>query len=135
MPRRLLRRRRSRLAAVNPALLIVLGVLALVAVVFFAWQNMGGSNAIAEEQMTFYCTFDDGEVTIAAQDLLKTRNAGDAVLGRGAGPPTRLRCPVCDRPSCFMKNSVTGEEIVVDPEWDLETWPENTTRGGGVQQQ
>lgn len=117
---------------VNTGLLITLGVVVVIGLAFFVIRSLGGGSDIAKEQMTFHCTFDDGEVTIAAEDLLQWRNDGNAVLGRGAGPPTRLRCPECDRPSCFMKNSVTGEEIEVDPAWDLETWPETTTRGGEI---
>ncbi|MEM9415881.1 MAG: hypothetical protein AAGA29_10450 [Planctomycetota bacterium] len=121
---------RNRFAGVDPKLLIAVGVLALVLVVVLIWTNRGGGRDIGKDKMVFYCHFDDGEVTVNAEDIFKWHHRGDAVLGRGVGPPTRVRCPECDRPSCFMKNSVTGEEIEVDESWDLETWPETTSRGG-----
>lgn len=118
---------------VNPRLLVVVGVLLAVAIGVWIWSAMGGGNsgAIAKDGQDYHCCFDDTVVTVANRDLLPMRNQGEAVLGAGPGsPPTRVKCTECDRMSCFTLDPATGEEIEIDPSWDLENTDSNPRTDG-----
>lgn len=124
--------RRAR-AGIDPKLLVALGVLAVVAIAVWVWSAMsGGKGSIGADQQTYYCVFDDGEAYLSLQELYEWQQKGNAIISRDiGGTPTRVRCPVCDRPSCIRPDPETGEEIEVDPDWNFESWDFNPS-GRGV---
>ncbi|MEM9415883.1 MAG: hypothetical protein AAGA29_10460 [Planctomycetota bacterium] len=114
----------------NSKLLIALGVVVVLGIAVFAWTRSGdGGSNVAEEMQEFHCCFDDTVVAIAAEDMFKARNAGEAIFNTGPGaPPTRVKCTECGRMSCFKLDPSTGNEITVDPSWDLEATPDSPRR-------
>jgi len=118
-----------RLVAVIPVLLII-GI----GVFFFVNREggiSGGRDAPGLVDQTYICHFDQAERVVSGEELWELEPEGEAMISRGGAIPTRVRCPECNRMSCFLPDLETGEPIEVDESWDLSenAQPEASGRG------
>ncbi|MFI4860989.1 MAG: hypothetical protein ACIAXF_09950 [Phycisphaerales bacterium JB063] len=121
---------------VSYKLVLAIPVLAAIGVIVLVVMKMSGGQdvGIGSATETYYCAFDDATVSLSNEELYEWVKAGDAILKRGPGAPTRVRCPECGNPSCILPIRGTDQEVELDPEWDLTNWTApQTDRGGRVQ--
>ena len=105
-------------------LVITLLVIGVIGIGVWVWVGSGGGEGqdIANTEHTYHCHFDDATREVTNADFYKLRASPekDAIMNdRASGCPQRVRCPECNRMSCFKLDSETGEEIEVDEAWDL----------------
>ncbi|XAL97961.1 hypothetical protein OT109_10155 [Phycisphaeraceae bacterium D3-23] len=118
-----------RLIVAIPVILVV-GVGVLVYTKTSADTSTSGRDVPAITGLTYVCHFDQTPIEVGGEALWEKEREGDAFISRGGVIPTRVRCPKCNRMSCFMPNPETGEPIEVDESWDLseDAQPESTSR-------
>jgi hypothetical protein len=117
---------------VDLRLIITLLVVGVLGVGVFVWIKVsGGDSTIGDTENTYYCHFDDAKVNVSNADFYTWRSEGNAIMNdRESGCPARVRCPECNRMSCFKLDRETGEEIAVSEDWDLSENATEPQRGG-----
>jgi len=102
-------------------LILALAVVIVLGIGVFLWFQMaGGDDSVGDAENTYHCHFDDATVTVSNTDFFSWRADGNAIMNdRNSGCPQRVRCPECNRMSCFKLDRETNAEIEVNDEWDL----------------
>ncbi len=118
-----------RLVLALPVILIV----GIVVVVMLNSDSKGISSdrtAPALGEHAYYCHFDQTQVNATGERLWELDARGDAIVGRDTGIPSRIRCPKCNRMSCF-RHGPDGQPIEVSEDWDLSEEATYQGRQGG----
>lgn len=114
------------------AIPVVLVIGAIVYFVFVADSGgvSGDRDSPALGEHAYYCHFDQTQVNASGERLWELDGKGDAIVGRDSGIPSRIRCPKCDRMSCF-RHDADGNPIEIDEGWDLSATASYQGRQGG----
>lgn len=121
--------------AVDFRLILALPVLLVVGIVVYIMLSGGGNGvsssrtAPALGEHAYYCHFDQTQVNATGERLWELEGKGDAIVGRDTGIPSRIRCPECNRMSCF-RHGPDDKPIEVSEEWDLSETAEYQGRQG-----